>query len=152
MGKRYVVSGGQSVAASGTETQLVVTAPSNRLVRVHRVRVSQVTHNTSEQLSLAAKRASAAGSGGSAKTAEPLEANQGATATTVTSGPTSEPTYTGAELLDAAWNTLSGRDVYLPPGSEIAVPPSGILGFYVVAPSGATTVTPVVELELSEEG
>jgi len=148
----YIVAGGQSTVASNTETQLRITAPANRIVRIKRVRVTQSTHNTSEQVALAAKRCSVAGSGGSAKTPVPLEANGGAAGATAESGPTTEPTYTGDELLALNWNALVGRDLVLGPGEEIVLPPSGIIGFYIVHPAGATTLTPSVEITFEELG
>jgi hypothetical protein len=151
-GRVYVVAGGQSTAASATETAVRITAPANRIVRIRRVRVSQVTHGTSEQYTLAAKLASAAGSGGAARTPVPLQPQQGAAGSTAESGPTSEPTYTGSELILVGWNSLTGRDLFLPDGDEIVVAPSGIIGFYVVSAGGLTTFTPSVEVTFEELG
>ena len=148
----YTVAGGQSTAASATETALRLTGPANRIVQIRRIRVSQATHTTSEQYTLAVKRASAAGSGGGAKTPVPVQANGGAAGTTAESGPTTEPTYTGSEIIIVNWNSLVGRDLILPDGSEIVLPPSGIIGIYVVSAGGATTFTPSVEIEFSEIG
>ncbi len=152
MGRVYTVAGGQSTAASATETAVRITAPADRIVRIRRVRVSQVTHGTSEQYTLACKRASAAGSGGAAKTPVPIQPLQGAAGSTAESGPTTEPTYTGSELFILGWNSLQVRDVWFPEGSEIVLGPTNILGIYVVSGGGLTTFTPSVEVEFEELG
>lgn len=150
--KVYTVAGGQSTAASATETAVRITAAADRMVLIRRVRVSQITHGTSEQYTLACKRASAAGSGGAAKTPVPIQAQQGASGATAESGPSTEPTYTGSELFVVGWNSLTGRDIFFPEGSELVVPVSGIIGFYVVAGAGLTTFVPSVEVEFAELG
>ena len=47
LGKVYKASGGQPISANATKTQLVLTAPSNRVVRLRRVSFEQGGHNNS---------------------------------------------------------------------------------------------------------
>jgi len=149
----YQARGGQSTAASGTETALVITAPSDCVVEIRRIRVSQNTHNSSEGYGLTVQRATAAGSGGAAVTAQPFEPSDAATSATVASGPTTEPTYTaGAIVADCNWNAVVGRDIVWAPGEGPKLAPTNILGIFVTSPAGATTFTPSVEIEFAEIG
>lgn len=153
MADRFTAQGGQSTGASATETALVVTASSTRMVKITRIRVSQKTHKTSEQYELRVQRASAAGSGGSSITPSPKEVNGGASGATVSSGPTSEPTYTSNTIqVDVNWNSMVGKDIILTDDQIIWVPVSGIIGFIVLTPSGTTTFTPTVEVDWEEIG
>lgn len=137
MGRIYAAVGGQTINATTTKTQLVLTAPSGRLVQLRRVMWSQDGHNAAETVLLEVLRASAAGSGGSSVTPEPYEAGDPASGSTVTSGPTTEPTYT-TTLLRVAVNTAIGRDIVWDSGP--VVPPSGIVGVRVVNRTGNTNI------------
>lgn len=139
MGRIYTATGGQTINANATRTQLVLTAPSNRLVRLRRVAFSQDGHNAAETVLLEVIRATAAGSGGSSVTPVPHEPQQGAAGSAVTSGPTTEPTYGSEVLLRVALNTAIGREVMWDEGPVIA--PSGIVGVRVVNRTGNTNIT-----------
>jgi hypothetical protein len=154
LGRVYKVSGGQSIAANATETQLVITAPSNRVVRLRRVAFGQDGHNNSETILLEMLRATAAGSGGAAPTPQPVQVNQGAAGSTIGDGPTTEPTYASEEpYLQIAVNTALGRDYVFDPESAPIVPPSGIAGIRVVNRTGNTAISsPRCELEFEEIG
>lgn len=153
--KLYAVDGGQEVDASGgdaTETQLILTAPSNRITVIKRIRVSQGDHVSSEQYRLVVQRCDADGSGGSNPTPRPLQENQGSAGTTVRAGAMSEPTYTsGAELVDVYWNSLVGRDLVFQ-DEELVISPAEIVGIFVFAPSGSNAFTPNTEVIFGEIG
>lgn len=139
MGRIYSAAGGQAINANTTRTQLVLTAPSNRLVRLRRVMFSQDGHNAGETVLLEVIRATAAGSGGSSVTPVPLEPQQGAAGSTISSGPTTEPTYdSNAILLQTAVNTAIGRDIVWEDGPIVG--PSGIVGIRVNNRTGNTNI------------
>lgn len=154
LGKVYKASGGQTTAANTVETQLVLTAPSNRIVRLRRVSFGQDGHNNSETVLLEVLRATAAGSGGAAQTAQPVQPNQGAAGSTVAAGPTTEPTYAAEEpYLQIPVNTALGRDYMWDPESAPIVPPSAIVGVRITNRTGNTSITsPRCELEFEEIG
>lgn len=154
LGKVYKASGGQSIAANATETQLVLTAPSNRVVRLRRVSFGQDGHNNSETVLLEVLRATAAGSGGSGQTPQPTQPNLGTAASTVTAGPTTEPTYAAEEpYLQIPVNTALSRDYMWDPESAPIVPPSGIVGVRVTNRTGNTAIgSPRCDLEFEEIG
>lgn len=138
--KGYWVTGGQPIAANTTKTQLVLTAAANRIAVIDRVQFGQDGHNNSETVLLEVKRATAAGSGGSAVTPQPDQVNQGAAGYTCSRGPTTEPTYAAEEpYLSITVNTALGRDyVVMPP---IVIPPGGIVGIRIVNRTGNTNIT-----------
>lgn len=139
MGRIYTAVGGQTINANTTRTQLVLTAPSNRVVKLRRVMFGQDSHNAGETILLEVIRATAAGSGGNSVTPVPMEPQQGAAGSTVTSGPTTEPTYGSDVLLQTAINTAIGRDIMWEDGPVIA--PSAIVGIRVNNRTGNTNIT-----------
>lgn len=154
LGKVYKASGGQTIAANTAETQLVLTSAATRVVRLRRVSFSQDGHNNSETIVLQVMRATAAGSGGAGQTPQPTQPNLGAAASTVTAGPTTEPTYASEEpYLEIAVNTALGRDYMWDPESAPIVPPSGIVGVRITNRTGNTSITsPRCDLEFEEIG
>lgn len=138
-GKGYWFTGGQTINANATTTQLVITAASNRIAVIDRIQFGQDGHNNSETILLEVKRATAAGSGGAAVTPQPDQPNQGPSGFTVSKGPTVEPTYAAEESYVAiAVNTALGRDYVLDSG--IVIPVSGIVGIRVVNRTGNTNI------------
>lgn len=139
-GKGYWVQGGQTINANATETQLVITAAANRIAIIDRVMFGQDGHNNSETVLVEAKRATAAGSGGTAVTPQPEQPNQGAAGFSCSKGPTTEPTYPAeVEYLQVPVNTALGRDILL--DKPIVVPPSGIVGIRIVNRTGNSNIT-----------
>lgn len=149
MPKGAVIQAGQSCAASATETHIEITAASTRLARIDRIKVSQVTHKTSEQYALLGQRVTTTGTG-TAYTPLLDEPNAGAIGAVVEINSSVEPTYTASTItFDQGWNSLGGRDW---PGLNIWIAPSALYGIYSVIPSGATTHTPKVDCHIEEWG
>lgn len=139
-GKGYWFTGGKTINANATATQLVVTAAANRIAVIDRVQFGQDGHNNSETILLEVRRATGAGSGGAAVTPQPDQPNQGASGFTVAKAPTTEPTYAAEEAYVAvAVNTALGRDYVLE--AAIVIPVSGIVGIRVVNRTGNTNIT-----------
>ena len=150
MGRIYTASGGQTINANTTRTQLVLTAPAGKLVQLRRVVWSQDGHNAAETVLLEVGRCSTAGSGGSAVTPAPHDPGDPASGSTVTSGPTTEPTYTTV-VMRVAINTAIGRDIVWDSGPVVA--PGQIIGVRVVNRSGNTNIaSPRCLLEWEELG
>ena len=147
------VIGGQSTAASVTDTNVEIIGATTRLLRIQRVRVSQYTHKTSEQYLLQGQKMTTTGTG-TAYTPQPKEPNN-APAFTAKVADSVEPTYTASTIfLQAAVNSLTGRDIYSPPGTETIIAPSASAGFglAVVTPAGTTTATYTIETDVEEIG
>lgn len=151
-GRSYVVVAGQSQAASSTETNIEIAAGSADVISIDRHRISQDTHTTSEQYAFRTQRVTTTGTG-TAYTALPKMAGDAGTGATVEINSSVEPTYTGTTFLqDTRWNSLTGRDIVYPPGRELFVAPSALIGMAVVTPAGTTTFTPAHEVEFTEFG
>lgn len=156
MGRKYTVEGSQEVDGSGgavTETMLVATNPSDLVTTLTRIRTSQRTHLIAELYLLEVQRASAAGSGGSAPT--PSKKDLGDPASTVVwgAGPTSEPTYSANTLLFSRnWNSTLGMEIVWTEDEGPVIPPDGIVGIKITAPTGTTAFTPECEVEFTEKG
>ena len=148
--------GSQSTAASITDTDLELAAGTAALLILTRLRVSQATHKTSEQYTLQAQRVTTTGTGTSTTPLldEPQSAALGsARIGTCKTADSVEPTYTASTVLvQAGVNSLTGRDIPFPPGTEQIVSPSAILGVAVVTPSGTTTASYVVESKFDVYG
>ena len=140
-----VLIGSQSTAASVTDTNLELVAGSAALLRVTRLRLTQSTHKTSEQVDMQVQRITTTGTGTSTTPLikEPSTAALGsARIGTCKTADSVEPTYTASTVLvQAACNSLTGRDIVYPPGQELYVVPSALLGVAVVTPSGTTTAS-----------
>lgn len=150
------LEGEQSTAASVTDTNIELAAGSGSVLAIERVRVSQQTHKTSEQYNLQGQRITTTGTGTSTtpQNKEPSSAALGAARIgTCKTADSVEPTYTASTVfLKVAVNSLNGRDVVYPPGKEIYVAPSSIVGLAVITPAGTTTATYQVEVEASVYG
>lgn len=144
-GAGNILIGSQSTAASVTDTNLELAAGTAALIALKRLRVSQDTHKTSEQYTLQVQRITTTGTGTSTTPLleEPQSAALGsARIGTCKTADSVEPSYTASTVLvQASVNSLTGRDIPFPPGSELYVSPSAILGVAVVTPSGTTTAT-----------
>lgn len=141
--------GSQSQAASLTKTDQEIAAGTAALLGLTRVRVSQSTHKTSEQYTLKGQRITTTGTG-TATTPLVNETQSAALGAARIGGcktvDTVEPTYTASTVsINANVNSLTGRDIPYPPGSEIWIAPAAILGLAVVTPAATTTATYDVE-------
>ncbi len=154
MGRIYTVEGGQSIAASGTETMLTVTSPADAVTRLRSIEVSQSTHETAELYDFEILRASADGTGGTTPTPEPTEEGDAAFGGTVRAGPTGEPTYTAdAPLFKKAWNAVLGLSKVWREGSEMpTLSPSSILGMRETDKAAMTTHVTQVTATFEEIG
>ena len=150
-GRGYTERAGQSQAASATETNIDLDIGANILVQVDRIRVGQSTHTTSEQYQVKLQRTTAQGTG-TAGSPEPDEPSNGAPASTDLVNDSAEPTYTGSEYIQQAWNSLTGRDIVQPPGKEFYIGGNQFVGSAVITPSGTTTFTPDHEIHFYELG
>lgn len=142
---------GQSQIAAATETNWDVAVDSSAFIIVDRIRTSQLTHTTSEQYQIQLIQGSAAGTG-SAGTPEP-------DITGGTANPTSadliddsvEPAgLVGSAYIDAAWNSLTGRDIVQPPGKEFFIGPGLFINLRNITPAGTTTMTPLHNVHFGE--
>lgn len=150
--KGFEIEAGQSQAASATETNIEITAASTRLVRIVRIAVSQSTHKTSEQYDVRGQRVTTTGTG-SAYTPLLKEPNSGAAGAVVEINSSVEPTYTASTVYpNRSWNSLTGRELFYPPGQELYIAPSALWATYIVTPAGTTTMTPHHEMECEELG
>lgn len=124
MGQMYSASF-SAVAVSAAQDLFEILAPSTGIVRIHEVRISQITKTTSEMLRLTIQRNSGSGSGGSTPTKYPLEVGMAAAEATIEANNTSRAA--GATILvNMMWNVVNGEYVYLPiPEDRITISPSG---------------------------
>ena len=140
-----VLVGQQSTAASVTDTNLEIAAGTAALLGITRLRFSQSTHKTSEQYAVKCQRITTTGTGTATTPliTEPNTAALGAARIGACKiNDSVEPTYTASTLLlDASVNSLTGRDVIYPPGSELWVAPAAVVGVAVITPAGTTTAT-----------
>lgn len=151
------VVGAQATSASTTDTEIEIIGTTTRLLRIVRMRSSQAFHKTSEMYQMQLERHTGTGTG-TAYTPMLKEPNSGAVGFTAKINDTVEPTYAGLAtsiLVSAAVNSLTGRDIVLPPGQEIYIAPSATngVGLAVKTPSGTTASTTYIqEMELEEIG
>lgn len=162
-GKGYYLSGTSNavVGASSNATEVEIIGTTTRIVNITRCRVGQVTHKTSEQYELHIRRMTTTGTG-TAYTPMLKEPGAGAAAFTVKTADSVEPTYTGTttnpdptgDVLSTRWNSLTGKDVVYPMGSELYIAPSASagVGVEVFTPASTTNFSPVVEVEGLEIG
>lgn len=144
------------LGASATKTPIEVIGSTVRLLTITRVRVSQDTHKTSEQYEVHVTRMTTTGTG-TAYTPMLKEPNAGASAATAKVADSVEPTYVAAatgDLATARWNSLTGKDIVYPMGSEFYVAPSASTGFgiQITTPASTTNFSPVAEYEGQEIG
>ena len=148
-GQTLIGTSNAALAASGTKTTHEIAAGSASLIRINRVRVSQITHKTSEQYTLQGQRITTTGTGTSTTPLqdEPQSAALGAARIgTCKTADSVEPTYTASTIvLQPGWNSLTGRDIVNPPGKELYISPSAILGLACVTPASTTNFSPVTE-------
>lgn len=152
----------QSIAASATTLTAgcaVEMIPSaTKMLRTARIRVSQMTHKTSEQYQLVLYRHTGSGTGTTfvAMLKEPNSGASGITGAKInlaTAGSTATDSAT-IRMATFNWNSLTGRDVPMPPGQEIYCAPSATTGQSIatLTPASTTTMAPAVTWELDELG
>lgn len=161
-GKGYYAAGNSgSLAASSNLTSVEILGSTTRIVNVGRIRVGQSTHKTSEQYEVHMRRATASGTG-TAYTPMLKEPNAGALGAPMEITQTIEPTYTGTttnpdptgDIVTSRWNSLTGKDIVYPMGSEQYIAPSATAGVGIenFTPSGTTAFVATVEVEGVEIG
>lgn len=123
MGRIYTGSF-QGVAVSAGQDLFELNAPSDAVVILHEIKITQDSDTDSEQLEFSIQRATASGSGGTTPTARPLEIGNAAFGGTVEANNTSQAT-TLTLIYTEAQNILNGWH-YLPtPEMRIVLSPSG---------------------------
>lgn len=130
---------------TGADDLLQFTAPSTMEVHLDKIKVTQGTVVTVEIKQLIVQRASAAGTGG-AITPEEKEPGGPAASSTVLTNTSTNATLTGAPIESEQWNFLMPYQWHPKEGSEITIPPSGVLVIRMnEAPAGATDFEVVVD-------
>ena len=157
MGRKYNVEGGQSIAASATETMITITCPADAVTKLRSIDVSQSTHETAEMYDIEVLRATADGTGGDTPTPEPVESGDAAFGGTVRTGPAGEPTYTADEpLFKKAWNSVLGLSKVWREDEMPTLSPAGagntILGVRVILKAAMTTCVVQVNAQFEEVG
>ena len=138
IGRVYTVAIGAQ-AQTAAKTLIEIAAPSDAVVLVERIYISQSSFDTSENLASKTQRITTTGTG-TATTPEPKEVGTAAFGGTVETNSTIEPTYTAAtEIIEQGFNVLSGF-LWTPANDDeiIAISPSALLGMNLdVAPSAS---------------
>lgn len=137
----------EEVAVSAAEDLFEINAPSDGVVVVHGLEISQSSDTDSEQLNLLIHRASTSGSGGSTPTARPLEVGDPAFGGTVEANNTSQGTE-GTILHSAAFNVLNGYVWWPTPECRPVISPSGRLVVELqTTPGDALTMSGTIYFE-----
>jgi hypothetical protein len=146
MGRKYTaLLDGSGIAAAGDLMRL--SAPSDAIVQIHEVLLTQDASETSEQLAVQLQRSSTDGTGTST-TPEKLEASDATFGGTVVRALSSDTTISGSPIFRMAQNTLNGWHWLFTPEMRPVLPPSGR---FVVrlddSPAAALTLTLVITFE-----
>lgn len=146
MGRMYSATF-EEVSVSAAQDLFEINAPSDAVVVIHGLEISQSSDTDSEQLNLLIHRGSTSGSGGTTPTASPLEVGDPAFGGTVEANNTSQSTE-GTILHSAAFNVLNGY-LWIPtPECRPVISPSGRLIVELqTAPGDALTMSGVIYLE-----
>lgn len=149
MGRMYAATFA-SVAVTAAQDLFTIGAPSDACVIIHSVQIGQSSDAKDaedEQLPLLVHRPSAAGSGGTAGTARPLNVGDAAFGGTVDLNDTTQSTP-GNIILADAFNVRAGW-VWIPtPECRPVISPSGFLTIELAAaPADSLTMSGTVMLE-----
>jgi hypothetical protein len=125
MGRMYSVVFEQ-VSVTVAQDLFEINAPSDAIVVVHSVEITQSSDTDSEQLNILVHRGSTSGSGGSTPTPSPLEASDAAFGGTAETNNTSQSTE-GTQIYSACFNVLNGFFWCPTPECRPVIPPSGRL-------------------------
>lgn len=147
MGRIYSVIM-DAVAVVGAQDLIRITAPSDAILRIHEVTVSQESVVVSDQGAIQLMRASTAGTG-SGYTAKLLELGDAAFGGSAVVD-LSVDTTPGDILRREGFNVLPGYKHIPPPNDQIIIPPSGI--FVVRSDVPITSAVLTCEVIFEEEG
>lgn len=153
MGRMYTVS--TSVSASAAQDVLELIGASNKIVKIHEIKISQSSDSgdaQSEQLRVNVKRFTGAytsGSGGSSPTPRPLDPGDAAATFTAEANNTTQATGgTSVTLIEDSFNVLGPGWHYLPtPEQRIAIAASSAIVVGITAPADALTLQVTATLE-----
>ena len=115
-----------SITATQDQDLFAIQAPSDAVVKIHSVNISQDESETSLQVPFQIHRTSAFGSGGSTPTPSPFNVGDPAFGGTVHANDTTVATP-GAILYRMGENVLAGFQWVPTPECQIVIPPSGIV-------------------------
>lgn len=150
MGRMYAASL-DAVSVAAVCELFYIAAPADAVVRIHEIKITQDTSETSEQLPIRIFRTATDQSGkGSAITPAPLSAGDPAFGGTVRTNILTAATFATETtmLLSEAQNMLNGFHFLPTPECRIDISPSGRLVIKLdAAPSGALPISGYVILE-----
>ncbi|GIW59977.1 MAG: hypothetical protein KatS3mg087_1043 [Patescibacteria group bacterium] len=131
-----------SFSTTGGKTLLLVESSSSRMLLLSHLRVGNQNNNTAERWQVVVTRVTTKGTpAGTSVSAKPLRNNDAAAGLTALANLTTEPTtYEGDHLLNFGESSLVGVRWQTYPGSEILVPPSGLIGIRMLNTIATTTV------------
>jgi hypothetical protein len=137
----------EEVSVSVAQDLFEINAPSDAIVVVHSLVLSQSSDTDTEQLNILVHRGSTSGSGGSTPTASPLAVGDAAFGGTVEANNTTQSTE-GTILHSDCFNVLNGY-VWIPtPECRPVISPSGRLIIELqTAPGDALTMSGTVYFE-----
>jgi len=140
----------EEVAVTAAQDLFEINAPSDAVVIVHGVTVSQSSDagdSESEQLNVLVHLGSTSGSGGSTLTASPLELGDAAFGGTVESNNTSQSTE-GTKIHSECFNVMAGLAIWLTPECRWVISPSDRLIIELqTAPGDSLTMSGTVYFE-----
>jgi hypothetical protein len=129
MGRMYTLTGSVSGATTAIDL-LRVSAPTDAVVVVHRIHITQETEfgdAESEQIDIIVARASTDGSGGSTVTAAKLESGDAAFGGSAVSGNSTQSTLTTPHIINETFPVQAGFYWVPTPEEKIVLSPSGRL-------------------------
>jgi len=140
----------EEVAVSAVQDLFEINAPSDAVVLVHGLVISQSSDagdSESEQLNVLIHRGSTSGSGGSTPTATPMEVGNAAFGGTVEANNTSQSTE-GTHVHAESFNVMAGMQVWWTPETRPVISPSGRLIVELqTAPADALTMSGTIYFE-----
>lgn len=136
IGRLYTMAIGAE-AQTAAKTLMEIAAPSDAVVTIERIYISQSSFNTSENLACRVQRVTTTGTG-TAHVPRPLQVGDPAFGGTCKTNLSADSTPTAdKELIEQGFNVLSGF-IWTPANDDeiIALSPSGLVGIWLdVAPS-----------------
>lgn len=152
MGMRYTATGVVTGVTTGPRTIWQLTAPSDAVVLVWRVVLTQLTKALAadaQALRWIVQRASAAGSSPTSVTPRPTEVGFAAAGSTFGQAPSGAPTLTGDPLVNRGLNNLAVLDEWVAagPNGALMLSPSGIIACQTVPTLTSSDIGYMVEFE-----
>jgi hypothetical protein len=146
MGRMYTALM-DATSISAADDLMRISAPSDAVVKIHEVLLTQDASETSEMLPVQLQRSSTDGTGTST-TPEKLEGSDAAFGGTVVRALTADTTISGVPISRMAQNVLNGWHWLFTPEMRPVVAPSGRFVVRLdTAPTAALTLTLVVTFE-----